>query len=138
MTRTHLACLAVVALAAAVGVQWGGRTGVGVVAGALLGGGVGLFGHGLLAHSLRRDFEASLRALLAGMGLKLFALVTVWAALAFVPALGRIASPTAFLVSFAATALLLAGVGSFDHLRALASAAPTARASVTETGDLLP
>lgn len=138
MSRTHLACLASVALAAALGVHFGGRTGVGVVAGALLGGGVALFGHGLLASSLGRDFEASLRALLAGLGLKLLALVVAWAALAFVPALGAVASPAAFLVSFAATALLLGAVGSFDHVRVLASAAPATRASVTATGDLLP
>jgi hypothetical protein len=138
MSRTHLACLAAVALAAALGVHFGGRTGVGVVAGALLGGGVGLLGHGLLASSLERDFEASLRALVAALGLKLLALVTAWAVLAFVPALGAVAAPQPFLVSFAATALLLVAVGSLDHVRALASAAPANPASVTETGDLLP
>jgi hypothetical protein len=138
MSRTHLACFAAVALAAALGVFWGGRTGVGVVAGTLLGGAVGLFGHGLLANSLQRDFEASLKALLASMGLKLCVLVGVWAALVFVPALGAIAAPAAFLVSFAGTALLLAAVGSLDHVRALAQATPATRASVTEIGDLLP
>ncbi len=138
MSRTHFACLAAVALAAALGVHYGGHTGIGVVAGALLAGAVGLLGHRLLASSLQRDFEASLRALLASIGLKLLVLVTVWAALAFVPALGAVAAPSAFVVSFAATALLLGAVGSFDHLRSLADAAPAARASVTETGDILP
>lgn len=137
MPRTHLACLAAVALAAAIGVHYGGRTGLGLVAGALLAGGVGLFGHRLLATSLRSDFEASLRALLASMGLKLFVLVAAWAALTFVPALGAVAAPAAFVISFAATALLLAAVGSLDHLRSLADAAPTARASVTEPGEIL-
>lgn len=138
MSRTHLACLAAVALAAALGVHLGGRMGVGVVAGALLGGGVALFGHTLLASSHKYDFEAALRALLAGMGLKFLALAVAWAALAFVPALGAVASPGAFLISFAATALLLGAVGSFDHVRVLASAAPATQASVTATGDLLP
>jgi hypothetical protein len=138
MSRTHLACLAAVALAVALGVHYGGRTGLGVVAGALLAGGVGLIGHRLLATSLRSDFEASLRALLASIGLKLLVLVVAWAALAFVPSLGAVAAPSALVVSYAATALLLAAVGSFDHLRSLADATPAARASITETGDILP
>jgi hypothetical protein len=135
MPRTHVASLAAVALAASLGVSLGGRAGVGVVAGALLGGGIGLFGHRLLATSLASDFEASLRALLAAMGLKFLALILAWAALVFVPPLGAVASPPAFLISFAATALLLAAVGSFDHLRTLAGSPSAARASVAPSGD---
>lgn len=137
MSRTPLACLVAVALAAAAGARFGGRTGVGLVAGALLGGAVGLFAHGLLGRSLHRDFEASLKALLGAFALKLAALVAAWAALVFVPALNALASPPAFALAFAATAVLLLAVGSLDHLRALTQAS-VVRASVTEPGESLP
>ncbi len=138
MTRTAIVCLIAVFAAAALGARLGGRTGVGIVAGALLGGAIGLAAHGLLARSLTRDFEASLRALLGAFGLKLAVLAGAWAALTFVPALAAVAAPTGFLLAFAATAALLLAVGSLDHLRALASATTAPPASVIETGDLLP
>ncbi len=138
MSRTPLACLVAVALAAAVGARWGGPAGVGLVSGSLLGGAVGLFSHSLLGRSLGRDFEASLKALLAAFALKLVVLAGAWAALVFVPALGAVAAPNPFILAFAATAVLLLAVGSLDHLRALASVSPVSRASVTEPGESLP
>lgn len=119
MSRIQLTCLAAVAIAAAVGVAVGGRTGVGIAGGALLGGAVGLTAHGLLARSLQREFEESLKALLGAFALKLAILCGAWAALVFVPGLGAAASAPALILAFAATAVVLLGVGSFDHLRAL-------------------
>jgi len=122
MSRSSLtACLAALALAAVVGVRLGGNEGVGVVAGALFGGAVGLFSQRLMSRSLARDFQASLTALLVAFGLKLGVIVGAWALLVYVPALGALASPSTFLLAFVATALLLLGVGSFEHLRALSN-----------------
>jgi hypothetical protein len=119
MSRIQLTCLAAVAVATAAGVAVGGRTGVGVAGGALLGGAVGLTAHHLLASSLDREFEASLKALLGAFALKLAALCGAWAALTFVPSLGVAASASALILTFVATAVVLLGVGSLDLLRAL-------------------
>lgn len=138
MSRTHLACLAAVALAVAIGVHMGGRMGMGVVTGALLGGAVALFAHDRLARSLERELEDSLKAILAAFALKLCVLLAAFAVLAFVPGLDEVVAAPGLLLSFVGTALVLGAVGSLDHLRTLARAAAAPRASVTEPGDLLP
>ncbi|MEZ6017000.1 MAG: hypothetical protein R3F49_17915 [Planctomycetota bacterium] len=132
MSRTHLACLVVIAVAVAIGAQWGGRVGVGTASGALLGGAVALASHGLLGRSLKAEFETALAALLGAAALKLLVLFAAWAALTFVPALGQVADVAAFLLAYAAAILVVLGVGSFDHLRALAP-----KASATEPGESL-
>lgn len=119
MSRTHAACLVCVALAVALGAYLGGQVGLGMLGGALLGGGIGLVAHGLMQRSLAGDLEASLRALLAAFGLKVVVLVLAWAAVRYVPALHGSVDASAFLLAYVAMAVLLLGVGSFDHLRTL-------------------
>lgn len=139
MSRTPVACLVVVALAAALGVHFGGRIGVGLVGGALLGGAAALAAHRLLARSLTAEFDVALKALLGAIALKAVVLLLAAGALTLVPALVEVADAPTFLLTYVATALVLTGVGSLDHLRVLRAlpGALAPRASATEPGESL-
>ena len=96
-----------------------GRNSAGVLLGAFIGAGVALLSHTLVATALRFSTEAAFKALTLGFFVKCLGAILPWGALSFLPQVGRIADPTAYLVAFAVTVVLVLGGGLFDHLRAV-------------------
>ena len=115
------------------------RLGAGALAGAFLGGCVGLLAHTLVGAALRHDTEAAFQSLVIGFAAKFAGAVLPWLALTFLPQAQPLADPIAYLVAYAAAVLLVLGGGLFDHLRlsaevAAASGADAAGASETTPG----
>ena len=96
-----------------------GRNSAGVLLGAFIGAAVALLSHTLVATALRLSTEAAFKALTVGFFVKCLGAMLPWAALSFLPQVGRIADPTAYLVAFAITVVLVLGGGLFDHLKAV-------------------
>ena len=93
------------------------RVGAGVFGGALLGGSIGLLAHGLVGMAMRVDTEAAFRSLAIGFFAKAAGAILPWAALTFLPQAAPLAHPTAYLLAYAGTLLLVLGAGVLDHLR---------------------
>jgi hypothetical protein len=96
-----------------------GRNSAGVLLGAFIGAAVALLSHTLVATALKLSTEAAFKALTVGFFVKCIGAILPWGALSFLPQVGRIADPTAYLVAFAITVVLVLGGGLFDHLRAV-------------------
>lgn len=96
-----------------------GRNSAGVLLGAFIGAAVALLSHTLVATALRLSTEAAFKALTVGFFVKCLGAILPWGALTYLPQVGRIADPTAYLVAFAITVVLVLGGGLFDHLRAV-------------------
>ena len=96
-----------------------GRNSAGVLLGAFVGAAVALLSHTLVATALRLSTEAAFKALTVGFFVKCLGAILPWAALSYLPQVGRIADPTAYLVAFAITVVLVLGGGLMDHLRAV-------------------
>lgn len=93
------------------------RVAAGVLAGALLGGAVGLLAHGLVGMALRHDTQAAFQSLVIGFAAKAAGAILPWAVLTFLPQAQGLAHPVAYLVAYAAAVLAVLGGGVFDHLR---------------------
>ena len=96
-----------------------GRNSAGVLLGAFIGGGVALLSHTLVATALKFSTEAAFKALTLGFFAKSLGAILPWAALTYLPQVARMADPTAYLIGFAVTVVLVLGGGLFDHLRAI-------------------
>ena len=96
-----------------------GRNSAGVLLGAFIGAGVALLSHTLVATALKFSTEAAFKALTLGFFAKCLGAILPWAALSYLPQVGRMADPTAYLIAFAVTVVLVLGGGLFDHLRAV-------------------
>ena len=96
-----------------------GRNSAGVLLGAFIGAGVALLSHTLVATALKFSTEAAFKALTLGFFAKCLGAILPWAALSYLPQVGRMADPTAYLVAFAVTVVLVLGGGLLDHLRAV-------------------
>lgn len=99
------------------------RVAVGVVAGTLLGGCVGLLSHSLVSTALKYDTQAAFQSLVIGFAAKAAGAILPWAVLSFLPQAQPLAHPVAYLVAYAATVLIVMGGGLFDHLRLSAEVA---------------
>ena len=113
------ALLAVIGAAVFAMTQSGGidRIGAGVLAGAFLGGAIGLLTHRVVGLAMERDTQAAFQALIVGFALKAAGAILPWAMLSFVPQAQPLAHPIAYLIAFAVTILLVMFGGLFDHLR---------------------
>lgn len=108
------------------------RIGAGVVAGAFLGGAVGLLAHTLVGTALKLDTQAAFQSLIVGFAAKAAGAILPWAVLSFLPQAQPLAHPVAYLIAYASTILIVLGGGLFDHLRLSNEIA--AQPSVFESG----
>ncbi|QDV06734.1 hypothetical protein Poly30_22490 [Planctomycetes bacterium Poly30] len=95
------------------------RNSAGILAGAFIGAAVALLSHTLVATALKFSTEAAFKALTLGFFAKCLGAVLPWAAMNYLPQVGRLADSTAYLVAFAIVVVLVLGGGLFDHLKAV-------------------
>ena len=113
---TVLACLPI---AVAVGVALGGAEGVGVLAGYLAGGAVGLFGYAWSQHCLRTRPELWMRASVGTFLVKLAGALLGYLALRYVDRMASFADWRAFLVAYVSVAYVSLIMGALDGRRLL-------------------
>lgn len=95
------------------------RNSAGILAGAFIGAAVALLSHTLVATALKFSTEAAFKALTLGFFAKCLGAILPWAAMNYLPQVGRLADSTAYLVAFAVVVVLVLGGGLFDHLKAV-------------------
>jgi len=119
MTRTTLATLAALLIAAALAFQLGGREGAGVVAGVLCGAAVANLGALWQRHAFRHHAERAFRSVVEVFLFKLAFVLLGALAFRYVEAAAARVDWKAFLVTFAAAALLVQTVAVFESVRLL-------------------
>jgi hypothetical protein len=122
MSLTTLTTLVLLALAA--GLAWflGGRDGVGVMSGFLCGAAIAGVSLGLQRKIALERPRFLVHAVFAGFLLKAFALLGLTLLVALVPAIAAACNPVAFLLAFAAAALLILLPATFDMLKLVSPA----------------
>ena len=119
MTRLLLALTIGLLIAAAVAWQLGGTLGGGVIAGYLLGGGIGGLGVLWQKHVLETQPKNAMSAVAVSFGAKLLVLAMGGLAFRYIDAAAERADWRSFLITFAAAVALITPVGATDAVKAL-------------------
>ena len=116
MSRTNLAILLTLPLAAFVAWQLGGRAGVGVIGGYLLGASLFGLGHGWQRSVVRSHPERSMNTLVILMMAKLGVLLLAWTILRFVEGAADHVHPKGFLLAYVTAVLVVSLTGSWEAM----------------------
>lgn len=119
MTRTTLATLATLVVAAIVAVQVGGRVGMGITVGVLCGSSVSMLGAAWQRHTFRTRPERGLQAVVEIFLFKLVFVLIGALSFRYLEAASARADWRAFLVAFVATAAIVQTVSVFENVRLL-------------------
>jgi hypothetical protein len=119
MNATTATTLVLFALGAGLAWYLGGREGAGVMSGFLVGASVAGITLAVQRKIALERPRFLLHAVFAGFLLKAFLLLTLTLVVAYVPALDAAVHPAAFLLAFAATAILILLPATIDTLRLL-------------------
>ena len=117
MKLLYIAMLAGLPLAGVAAWRIGGAAGTGVMLGCGVAVAIGLGSIAWQEHLMRTRPSFALNALLAGFLAKLTALLGGALALRFVAPAAQWASPTTYLLGFAAASLWVMTIGAFRHMR---------------------
>ena len=123
MSRTQLATLGGLALAALVAMRLERTVAVGVLSGYLFGAGISLLAVAWQTHLVRRRPSQVMQATVGGFLAQLVALMVGFLALRFVEPVAALADWRSFLLAFASASFVCLVFGSFDTARILKAGA---------------